>query len=161
MSDLVITSEGDKGSYRFAPVTLAQANSFVSMFHRHNKPVVGARLWLGLMLGDELIGVAIAGRPLARTIDDGKTLDISRVCVKEGFPNANSMLYGRMKKIGQLMGYRRIITYTLKTEAQSSLLAIGATPNEATKPHQWTTPSRGRYQSQIYNVEKIRWELLA
>jgi hypothetical protein len=147
-------------TFRIVPVTFAQANSFVAMFHRHNQKVLSAKLYIGLMHDDELIGVAIAGRPVARMLDDGATLEITRVCVKDGYPNANSMLYGRIKKIAMLMGYKRVVTYTLKKEAQSSLLAIGAVPHEASKPRQWTTPSRQRYQSQIYNEPKLRWELL-
>ena len=146
--------------YEIVPITFKVANQFVSMFHRHNKKVLSAKLYIGLMKGNELIGVAIGGRPVARGLDDGRTLEITRVCVKEGNPNANSMLYGRMAKVAQLMGYRRVITYTLKREAQSSLLAVGASPTEATKPHQWSTPSRQRHDSNIYAEPKVRWNFM-
>jgi hypothetical protein len=81
-----------------------------------------------------LIGVAIIGCPIARMLDDGKTVEILRVCVKEGYPNTNSKLYARAKQICQLMGYKRIITYTLKKEKQSSLKAIQAKKVREIKP---------------------------
>ena len=69
--------------------------------------------------------MAIAGRPVARRLDDGKTLEVLRVCT-DGTPNANSFLYGRVKRIAQLMGYEKIITYTLEEESGASLRAVGA-----------------------------------
>ena len=107
------------------PLSLEKANRFIVMFHRHNKPVKhGAKFAIGLLYKGELIGVAIAGIPRARLLNDGKTAEILRVCVKDGYKNANSMLYGRMKRILQLMGYKRIVTYTLKKEKNVSLKAL-------------------------------------
>jgi hypothetical protein len=48
----------------------------------------------------------IAGRPVARRLDDGKTLEVLRVCT-DGTPNANSFLYGRIKRIALLLGYEK------------------------------------------------------
>lgn len=42
----------------------------------------------------ELIKSSPAGRPVSRHADDGKTAEILRVCVKDGYKNANSKLYG-------------------------------------------------------------------
>ena len=139
---------------------LKQANRFVEVFHRHSKKVPGAKFAIGLQVKDntELIGVAIAGRPLARALDNGKNIEIVRVCVKEGFKNANSMLYGRMRKICNLIGYERIFTYTLQTESGSSLKAIGAVPTPIPK-HTWNRPQRKRPFREIYAQPKIRWEL--
>ena len=50
------------------PMTLAEANEFVANFHRHNRPVVGARFSVGAGDGVELWGVAIVGRPVARML---------------------------------------------------------------------------------------------
>lgn len=48
------------------PMSLREANAFVAAHHRHNKPVRGMKFAVGLHSGSELIGVAIASRPIAR-----------------------------------------------------------------------------------------------
>lgn len=141
------------------PITIRDANVFVTNFHRHNKKVTGAKFAIGLTEDCELVGVAIAGRPVARLLDNGKTIEILRVCVKEGYKNANSKLYGRTKRICQLMGYEKIITYTLQTESQASLKAICANPVSEVKPRDWDRLNRHRKGQEIYSEEKIRWEL--
>jgi len=141
------------------PIDQKTANRFVEAYHRHNKRVRGYKFAVGLMEGNELIGVGIAGRPVARMLDNGSTIEILRVCVKEGYPNANSKLYGRLKRIAQLMGYMKIITYTKKDECQSSLKAVGATPVAEVKPRAWKYTGQHREHQKIYEEAKIRWEL--
>lgn len=50
------------------PMGLREANEFVANFHRHNRPVPGARFSVGASDGAELWGVAIVGRPVARML---------------------------------------------------------------------------------------------
>ena len=107
------------------PLHIKEANKFAKQYHRHSLPTVGGKFALGVSVEDRLVGVAIAGSPVARRLDDGRTLEILRVCT-DGTPNANSFLYGRVKRIAQLMGYRKIITYTLEEESGASLKAVGA-----------------------------------
>ena len=147
-----------KENSQIVPLGLKEANRFVVMFHRHNKKVPGGKFAIGLQVSNELVGVAIAGRPLARLLDNGKTIEVLRVCVKEGFKNANSMLYGRMRKICKLFGYERIITYTLQRESGSSLKAVGASPTPI-KRHTWKKSYPNRPFKPIYAEPKIRWEL--
>lgn len=144
---------------KIIPLSLKDANRFVANFHRHSKKVRGAKFAIGLVKEGEMIGVAIAGRPLARLMDNGKIIEISRVCVKEGYKNANSKLYGRMKRICQLMGYEKIITYTLREESQASLKAIRAKPISEVKPNNWNRLNRRRKSQKIYSETKLRWEL--
>jgi hypothetical protein len=94
------------------PIHLREANAFVAQHHRHNKPTVGGKFAMGAAVDGKRVGVAIAGRPVCRRLDDGKTLEILRVCA-DGTPNACSFLYSRCARIARLMGYGRIITYTL------------------------------------------------
>lgn len=141
------------------PISIADANRFVAGFHRHNKKVTGAKFAIGLTEEGELIGVAIAGRPLARLLDNGRVIEILRVCVKEGFKNANSKLYARTKRICQLMGYETIITYTLSNESGSSLRAIRAKPVSEVKPREWDRTGRRRKSQKIYSETKLRWEI--
>lgn len=145
--------------FTFVPMSLRNANRFVSVFHRHNKPVQGAKFAVGLLKEGELVGVAIAGRPVARLLDDGKTIEISRVCVKEGIKNANSALYGRAIRICRLMGYTKVITYTLETESGSSLRAVGMEPAAGNITSDWRRKGRPRTPQRIYSQQKIRWEV--
>ena len=141
------------------PISLKKANEFVSNNHRHNKPVQGHKWSLGLYdeLGN-LIGVGITGRPIARLLDDGLTLEILRVCTN-GERNANSMLYGRICKIARLMGYKKIITYTLTIESGVSLRAVGAKPEAEIKGGGWNRKNRPRKNQKISFEKKIRWSL--
>jgi hypothetical protein len=147
-----------KDRYLVVPLTLAAANAFVAKYHRHNKPTAGHKFSIGLTRNGELIGVGIAGRPVARHLDDGKTLELTRVCVAPGHANACSKLLGRLKQIGQLMGYERIKTYTLLEESGASLRAIGAVPERHCPPSRWNRP--GSSWQPVYEKEKTRWELL-
>jgi hypothetical protein len=106
------------------PITLRAANAFIAAHHRHNKPVRGWKFGVGLEHEGTLIGVATAGRPIARHFDDGRTLEVNRTCT-DGTPNANSMLYGAIWRAARAMGYARIITYTQAHESGASLRAAG------------------------------------
>lgn len=75
-------------SCKVIPITLKQANSFVTANHRHHSSVAGCKFALGLTDG-ELIGVAICGRPVSRFLDDGLTLEVNRLCT-DGTKNACS-----------------------------------------------------------------------
>lgn len=146
--------------YNFLPLSRKQANEFVNTFHRHNKPAVGDKFRVGLMdETGELIGVGQAGRPVARMLDNGETIEILRVCIKEGHKNACSMIYARLAKIAKLLGYKNIITYTLTRESGASMRALGAVQEKIVKSQQWSRPSRARKEQNIYNEEKIRWHI--
>ena len=66
----------------------------------------------------------MCGRPVARALDDGLTLEVMRTCT-DGTMNANSMLYGAAWRAGKAMGYQRAITYTQANEPGVSLRAAG------------------------------------
>lgn len=106
------------------PITLRCACAFIKENHRHNKPPRGHKFSIGLECDGELVGVATAGRPVARAFDDGRTLEINRTCT-DGTKNANSMLYGAIWRCAKAMGYLRAITYTQADETGSSLRAVG------------------------------------
>ena len=142
----------------FRPISLKQANEFVSNHHRHNKPVAGHKFSIGLFDDERLISVEICGRPVARMADDGLTLEVLRVCT-DATRNANSMLYSRVKKIAQIMGYQKVLTYTLTEESGASLRAVGAQKSGLVKPREWSRKKRKRNSQDVYKKEKIRWIL--
>ena len=87
--------------YYFNPLTIKEANKFISKNHRHSKIVRSHKYSIGLFsrFSNELIGVAIIGRPISRWLDDGLTLEINRLCVLNNNKNVCSMIYGRASKI--------------------------------------------------------------
>jgi len=128
--------------------------------HRHNKPVIGAKTCIAAVKNEKIVGVAIAGRPVSRYLDNGVTLEVYRVCT-DGTRNATSFLYNRVKKIGQLMGFVKIITYTLQSESGSSLRAIGAKIDKNVEhERQWNNSGKAKRSYQAVTEQlKFRWVL--
>lgn len=143
----------------FVSIELKEANEFIAYFHRHSKKVLRAKFQIGLMEGNELIGVGIVGRPVARHLDDKKTLEVLRVCVKEDHKNASSKIYSRCRHIAQLLGYEKVITYTLKRESGTTMRALGAFIEAETIAQEWSRESRKRTSQPIYSEPKLRWNL--
>ena len=139
------------------PMTLAEANAFVAEHHRHHKPVPGAKFCLGVAESDTVVGVAIIGRPVARMLDDGWTLEVNRTCVLEGYKNANSMLYGAAWRAAKALGYRRLITYTLPHEGGASLRGAGWKCVGEAGGGSWSRRLRPRVDTHPTQV-KFRWE---
>lgn len=126
------------------PCTLAEANVFVAAHHRHHLPVVGHKFCLAVSdAAGQVRGVAIVGRPVARWLDDGWTLEVTRVAT-DGARNACSMLYGACWRAAKALGYRTLLTYTLVEEAGSSLKAAGWTLVGQRGGGSWSCPSRPR-----------------
>jgi len=153
---------GAGGIYELRPITLRAARSFVDEHHRHNEAPQGHKFSIGLWTGNKLIGVVMVGRPIARANDDGVTAELTRCCVLEGQPNANSLLYAAAWRSAKAMGYKRMITYTLPNESGASLRAAGfvVTGNTRPSPRGWDVPGRRRDAPVRYpSSEKIRWEI--
>ncbi len=142
------------------PITLKAAQEFVKEHHRHNKPPVGHKFSVGLETDwGLLIGVACAGRPVARMFDNGLTLEVNRTCTL-GDKNANSMLYGAVWRAAKAMGYRRCITYTQHDESGASLRAVGWIRVKDLPPDQgWDCPSRVRSDIGSAGIARTLWEI--
>ena len=106
------------------PITLKKANEFVNLFHRHHKAVTGHKFSIGCSRKGQLVGVVIVGRPVSRHLDDGKTVEVNRLCTI-GVKNACSILYAAAARAAKAMGYSKIITYILESENGGSLKAAG------------------------------------
>jgi hypothetical protein len=149
-------------SLHLVPVTLAQANEHCAAWHRHNRPVPGAKFCVGAADGDGVLrAVAIAGRPVARAFDDGMTIEVNRVA-SDGSRNACSMLYGACQRAAFALGYRRVITYTQADESGSSLRASGFHVI-AQRPARvgWSAPSRPRANKTYRSSQRQLWEVVA
>nr|WP_239071188.1 XF1762 family protein [Amycolatopsis sp. SID8362] len=141
------------------PLTFRQACEFIDAHHRHHRPPRGMKFAIGVARGGELVGVATAGRPVARCLDDGITLEVTRSCTV-GEPNANSKLYGAVWRAARAMGYLRLVTYTQAGESGASLRAAGLVPVADLRPRSgWTTTSRPRQPRGVDGVRRTRWEI--
>lgn len=140
---------------RIVPMMRDEANDFVRRHHRHAGIRQGYRFALGAAVGDELVGVAIVGRPVARGLQDGWTAEVLRLCTT-GTRNACSFLYGACWRAARALGYTKLVTYTLASEAGASLRASGFRVVAEVKGREWTTPSRPRDPSDPQ--DRLRWE---
>lgn len=142
-------------------LSIAEANAFVESFHRHNKPVQGAKFAIGASDGNELVGIAIVGRPVARALDDGETAEVTRVCVIDAAPKgACSFLYARCWRAWAALGGTRLVTYTLESESGASLRGagwrvVGQAPG---REHGWENRP-GREWQPVIGQSKLRWEV--
>lgn len=105
------------------PIFKEEAWEFLKQ-HRHHKPPQGGIFWIAVANVNTVVGVAVVGRPPARHQQDGLTACVTRLCT-DGTRNACSKLYSACWRIAREMGYRRLITYILKSEPGTSLRAAG------------------------------------
>ena len=141
---------------KITPMTLGEANSFVVQYHRHHKPVPGCKFCIGVADGEKVVGIAIIGRPVARMLDDGWTLEVNRTCT-DGTRNANSMLYGAAWRATKALGYKKLITYTLPEESGGSLRGAGWRCLGTAGGGSWDCPSRPRVDKHPLQI-KLKWE---
>jgi hypothetical protein len=109
---------------KIVPLSIAHANMLVAKWHRHHKPLRVAKFAIGCESDGVLVGAAICFRPASRALDDGRTLEVSRL-VTDGTENACSKLYGACAEIAKAMGFSKIQTYILDTEPGTSLRGSG------------------------------------
>lgn len=146
-------------SLELVPVSWQDVQRFIHFHHRHHKPPVGHIFRIGVAADGVLVGVASVGRPVPRAYQDGRTVEVNRSAT-DGYPNANSMLYGACARAAFAMGYRRIITYTQQGESGASLRAAGyrVIAQRPPRARGWDTPSRRRSGNGNDDMARTLWE---
>lgn len=140
------------------PISLEEANIFVSEHHRHHNPVVGHKFSIAVSDDTSTVrGVAIVGRPVSRMLDNGWTLEVNRCCT-DGVKNGCSMLYRASWRAAKALGYRRLITYTLPEEGGGSLKGAGFTLVGERGGGSWSVPSRPRVDKHPLQAKWL-WEI--
>lgn len=139
------------------PCTIRAARVFVGRHHRHHAAPVGGLFALAVEHAGEVVGVAIVGRPVARGLQDGRTAEVTRVCVVEGARNACSMLYGAAWRAARALGYHRLVTYTMPEESGASPRGAGWRLLGQAGGGSWSRPTRPRADQHPTQV-KLRWE---
>lgn len=137
------------------PIELRQANEFVAILHRHHDPVHRDKFRVGALRDGRLVGVVQVARPVARMLDDGKTVEVVRLCT-DGSRDVCSFLYSKAARIAKEMGYSKIITYILCSESGASLKAAGWQKEAETSGGSWDRPSRKR-ETTAPTVPKVRY----
>lgn len=105
---------------------------------------------------NEVRGVVIVGRPVARGNDDGLSLEVTRLAT-DSCPNACSALYSAAWRATKALGYRRLGTYILASEPGTSLIAAGWRLVGEVKGRSWSCESRPRVDRHPLQ-NKMRWE---
>lgn len=158
MADNHFADGGKKNTMKLdiVPVSLKEANTFVKRYHRHHRPVVGHKFSIGATDGENIVGVAIVGRPVSRYLDNGLTLEVTRCCT-DGTRNACSILYGAAWRAAKAMGYKKLITYILESENGASLKASGYKCIGKCGGLRWT--GRSKPEVDLYPAQmKLRFE---
>ena len=147
-----------KDTLTVVPLSLKEGNAFVTAYHRHHKPTQGHKFSIGVTFGGTLVGVAIAGRPVARGYDFHKVLEVTRLAT-DGTPNACSILYAHCARIAQAMGYERIQSYILEDEPGTSLKASGWTFDGMTAGGDWNNSKANKGTRRVDQPQgrKQRW----
>lgn len=143
-------------SLKITPIDLAEANAFIRLHHRHHKPVPGHKFSIAVSKDGTVRGVIIIGRPVARSLDNGWTLEVNRCCT-DGTRNACSMLYSAAWRAAKAMGYVKLVTYTLPQEGGASLRAAGWRVIGERGGGSWSRPSRPRVDTHPLQ-RKLLWE---
>jgi hypothetical protein len=99
----------------------------VERHHRHSDPDTGHKWSIGATVDGVIVGVAIIGRPKGKGLQDGWTLEVTRLCT-EGYRNACSFLYGASWRLVRAHGYLRLVTYVKdeRNGCQRSCCGLGA-----------------------------------
>lgn len=138
------------------PCAVSQAQNYVEAFHRHHGASVSAVFALAVIDDTNIVrGVALVGRPVARLLDDGVTLEVNRVAT-DGCPNACSALYGAARRVARELGYSKLVTYIRQDEPGISLKASGWVFEEKIRARSWNMPGRKRIDKTDI-VRRERW----
>lgn len=134
---------------RPVPLTRDEANAFIVAHHRHHGRVTGHRFIVGAERDGVLVGCAVAGRAVARALDQKRTVEINRVAT-DGTRNTCSLLYGTCARVARDLGFRCCFTYQ-----------FGHPPVQEGRPGSLYTGTRIRQASEV-NAETIsRADILA
>ncbi|TQN32641.1 hypothetical protein FHX37_2618 [Haloactinospora alba] len=139
------------------PVSFRDAAAYVAIWHRHHsRSPRGHKFSLGVVNAENyVVGVAIVGRPIARGLDDARTLEVTRLAT-DGTHNACSKLYGATWRAARALGYERLVTYTHTDESGASLRAAGWRPAAVLPPREgWNRPGAVA----AGGIARTRWEV--
>ena len=89
-----------KNKLHIVPIKQDEAKAYINQKHRHHKAPVGSIFQVAAAKDGKIVGVAMVGRPIARKLDNGWTLEVNRLCT-DGTKNACSMLYSACWRVAK------------------------------------------------------------
>lgn len=140
------------------PVSYKEACLFIEEHHSHHLPPQGWKFGIAVNDGKKIVGVITVGRPVARHLNDGYTLEVTRCCT-DGTKHVASKLYATSWRAVRALGYKRLITYTLKKEKGTSLKAAGWKTIGETQGGSWSRKNRPRIDKHPLQQKTI-WEAI-
>jgi len=146
-----------KSILELVPISLEEANAFVSQHHRHHDPVVGHKFSIAVSIGDRICGVIIVGRPVSRMLDNGTTPEVTRCCA-DSTTHVCSKLYRAAWRVCENLGYKRLITYTLPEGGGASLRGAGFKLIGESGGGSWSRKTRPRVDTHPMQ-SKLCWEM--
>src|SRR3954447_16449343 len=99
------SSGKDAMTLNLQPITYLEACAFIRLHHRHHLPPQGWKWGIAVNDGAKVVGVVTVGRPVARGLDDGLTLEVTRCCT-DSTPHVASKLYAAAMRAARALGYR-------------------------------------------------------
>lgn len=154
----------------FRPVTRDEARRAVLDWHSHHKPQIGEIFRMGATLGEKLVAVVVAGRPVAQALDDPRCWEVTRLAVGPDAPKYTaSRLLGRVRRVATAAGVTRLVSYTRADEKGTCYKASGWAPvaqvvargraGQAKRTRGRTLFLPGLYQESSEPVDRVRWEV--
>lgn len=148
------------------PLSLKEANTAVARWHRHHQPTRGHKFSVGAFIDGEMVGACIVGRPVAPSLDDGTTWEVTRLAIVEGAPkNVGSRLLGACWRAAKALGVVRLVSYTREDEHGGTYAASGWRATVTTPGRGWDSGNKamrwlpGLYQPTTEIVDRKRWEI--
>lgn len=141
------------------PITVRRATAlgFIADVHWKLPRVQGAMWGVSVLDGDEAVGIALVGHPSrVQTKPTCEHLRVLRVAVRDGYPNACSMLYGAAWRAARALGCETMDTHTHLDEPGTSLRAAGWIDGGLTAGGEHDRPGRRRKPA-IDPRPKRRW----
>jgi hypothetical protein len=145
------------------PIPLRLANDYVTAQGAQPGRVRGCKFSIGAYAGEALVGVVIVERPKARHLDDGWSLELTRVCTADR-PTAASVLIDAATRAAFAMGARYVLSYTTHPADGAAFATAGWCRMEAggapieVGGGEWSRPSRPRDPTAGASERKHRWE---
>lgn len=150
------------------PLTLAAANEAIRKWHRHHKPVIGHLFSIGAYAGEELLGVAVVGRPSAPELQKHGAYELTRLATPEkAVPHVASRLIAACWRAARAMGVKRMISYTREDEPGTCYRAAGWRLVAKVNGREWAGNNKpGRWLPGLYLpsteiIDRVRWEVCA
>lgn len=79
-------------AFELISASLKDAKIYINENHRHHRAPQGHKFSIFAYKNGNIAGLVMCGRPVARHLDDGKTIEVIRLCTN-GEKNCCSFLY--------------------------------------------------------------------